>query len=387
MGARKPTCALHPRAGKSFWFVCRWLLTMFPRRYACTFLIWLLISAAAPAPAQEIGDLYASESSVQGSVLQTMGSMKVMSGSSVSAGYMTALLRLARGGDVRVCPGTSISVASNQSGRDLMLAMNTGAIEMHYSLPASADALVTPDFRILLAGPGTFHLAVAADAKGNTCVRTLPGNASSVIVTELMGDATYQVKPNEQVLFREGRLAQADALAPACGCPPPPRPVLRAESGARPLPLKEASPSRPASQPAPAPPPAPVPDPPDAVHVRHVFRNEDRLRLVEREKELSASAPPDRSLEREAARVASAAPPPEVHVTVDAPFVFRATEVEALPVELFTRLRVSAAPRFRQEILGPPAAHLPGTRVGVRTAKPKKGFFGRVGAFFASLFH
>jgi hypothetical protein len=303
----------------------------------CAGILLACASLLLPARAQDtVGELYASDASVKGAVVLAAGGTQVLSGSSVSAGDAAALLKLARGGEVRVCPRTSISVSTSAGGRDLQLGMGTGAVETHYSLAASADSLLTPDFRILLAGPATFHFAVGVDAHGDTCVRALPGNTASLIVSEMMGDGIYQVKPGEQLMFRGGHVAHPETLeAYDCGCPPPPPNLQRAA----------APPPEPPAKPAATEPPPTPPQPPAG----------------------------------------------EVHVQVDAPFVFRAREPEPPSAEMMARVRLRAVPSLPVTVLPPPqqaplAAPAQVSRTEPAEKPRKRGFFGKVRAFFASLF-
>jgi hypothetical protein len=321
---------------------------------ACAVAISLAVPCASQeATQQSIGEIFASDASVKGAVQLAGAGMQVMSGSSVGAGKAPALLRLTRGGDVRVCPRTSLSISSSHNGRDLMLGINAGAVEADYSLAASADAILTPDFRILLPGPGKFHVAVGADAQGNTCVRPLANNAASVIVSELMGDGTYQVKPDEQVVFRNGKLSDPDHVVGECGCPGPP-PVVRA--AAVPEASSIASLRRPPLPPSLAIPlDAPQPPPP------------------------APSAP------------AGAAAANDVHVEVDAPFVFSASDPEPAPLAQIVKLRFSAAVPLPINPQPPQPAELRPTPLSpamvVEVTPKKKGFFRKVRSFFASVFH
>src|SRR3954447_22245419 len=107
----------------------------------------MLVAVSVGGRAQAVvGEMFASDASVRGSVLFASGGTQIQSGSSVTAGDAAAVLRLRRGGEVRVCPRTGVSVAASPNGRDLLWGMNSGAIEAHFSLAASADTVMTPDF-------------------------------------------------------------------------------------------------------------------------------------------------------------------------------------------------------------------------------------------------
>ena len=156
---------------------------------------------------------------------------RVASGSTIAARDETAILRLARGGEIRVCAQTTVSVATSPDGQSLMLGMNTGAMETHYHINESSDSILTPDFRIVLPGPGEFNLAIKSDARGDTCVSSLAGSNSSVVVAELLGNGTYEIKPEQQVLFRQGKMQSLETPIAGCGCPAPQEPVMRTATG------------------------------------------------------------------------------------------------------------------------------------------------------------
>jgi hypothetical protein len=300
-----------------------------------------------------VGELFAA-SSGSNSSLQLAGSgMSVYSGSELSAGIAPATLKLTRGGQVQICPHSGLNVTSNNEG--LMLATGAGNIEVEYQLARQvADVVITPDFNLTLVGPGTFHFALGVSKKGDTCMKPLPGNTAEVTFSELLGTGIYKSQPNQAVLFHGGKLDAPTSLAGDCGCPPA-APVMRAEA-----------------QPAPILTPA-----------KDNATAEDKVAVASNEP--TAALPPDK--------------PGQVHIQVDAPFVFSARPTTGRPYSV-AKVPLSKLPNtyFVQEKVDPIVLMEKKPEVSLKAdaeapklqdkPKPeKKGFMGRMRGFFGSLFH
>jgi hypothetical protein len=183
-------------------------------------LLGLALTATPAIHAQNvIGEVFASDASVRGSVVLSGNGAHVLSGSQVSAGDGVAVLKLERGGEVRICPKTNLSLSVDPSGKALVLGLNAGSMELDYSLNSATDSLITPDFRLQLISPGTFHLAISVAPSGDTCMHSLPGSDASVFIAEMMGSDTYQLSPGKNVMFSAGKISGAREAPPVCGCP------------------------------------------------------------------------------------------------------------------------------------------------------------------------
>jgi hypothetical protein len=197
-------------------------------------------------------------------------------------------------------------------------------VEASFATGQNSDILLTPDFRILIGGPGSAEVKVRLGQHGDTCVDNPGANAPYVVVSSVFEGGAYRVQPGQRVMFQHGGLKEVvDQEKEPCGCPPEVHP------GTNDFPLAQSAGLAPLEKPAPAP----------------------------------ASQ----------TGAATTQPPPATKQKMDEPLVYTAP---AAP---------QAEPAKPMESTPAVTASQPAAPVSA-PAKNKPGFFGRVGRFFKKIF-
>ena len=178
------------------------------------------------------------------------------------------------------------------------------------------------------------------------------------MATELMGDGTYQIKATDQVVFRGGRLDRVDMNVPLeCGCPPPRGNIERAQNA-----LPKTTTVSEARVPADARPLSVA----DAPQTR------------------------DRAMTGVPAGKTGSLPAEDIHVEVTAPLVFHASGPPPAPVEDVGATQIAADPGATRLNGGADSSTttmpLKPMAIVIAAQEPHRGFFRRIGGFFARIF-
>lgn len=300
----------------------------------------LLLGSSFVCAQSPVGEIFAADNSISGTVLYAGSGTKVLSGSQVAAGGRAAVLKLTRGGEIRICPNTSVVVSSSPNGRALLFSLNEGDVEFHFDVKSDGDALQTPDYRVQFAGPGRFDMAMCTDKRGGLALHGSNNTRAALIVSEMMGDGVYQVETGKSVEFSNGNIRDATPTDPPCGCPEPVMPVVPN------VVLTEQTP--------PPLPPAPIPLP--------------------------------------ASPQAGASQKVATHLQIDAPFVFQGDELKPEAIYTLAKLETVSTVDLQMKLQptitpppekpGPPKAAKGENHSGT---KPR-GFFKKLGSFFGKIF-
>jgi hypothetical protein len=172
--------------------------------------------------------------SIPGSAATVSGGMQAWKGrayftssGAITAGPATAQVTLPYRGVLRVCPSTTVRLSVDSSAPaneipGLMIALDGGAVEASFAISHDSDLLLTPNFRIMVAGPGASEVKLRLGQDGDTCVDNSGTNAPYVVVTSVFDSGLYRVQPGQRVMFEHGDLhTVVDQEKEPCGCPPP----------------------------------------------------------------------------------------------------------------------------------------------------------------------
>jgi cell division septation protein DedD len=193
---------------------------------------------------------------VNGTVEVADGKALITSSAEITSGPDTTQIELPRRGVLRVCASTSVHLSSDTSvpageTPGLMMALDHGALEADFATSRNADILLTPDFRILIGGPGSVLLKIRLGERGDTCVDNPGADAPYVLVSSVFNGGAYRVEPGQRVLFEHGSLQEVnDNEKEPCGCPPPTQDASQANA----FPLAQSQGMAPLPKPAPNPP-------------------------------------------------------------------------------------------------------------------------------------
>jgi hypothetical protein len=311
-------------------------------------------AAQQPAPAStttaiSLATVEMQDVTLSGYTFVKDGRAIVGNNTSISAGESAVPVALTRGGNLNVCSSTKINLSTDATtpGSGLMIALDHGAFEAHYTPGKYSDVLLTPDLRILISAPGQADLSIRVNNQGDTCVDNHGSQAPYVLATSLFGDGAYRIQPDQRVLFEHGSLTDVvDSEPEPCGCPPG-QPVSVASAGTpganRALPGEKVA-------------------PPNDAAARNPFP------LAESE---GLQPPP-------ASPTTPAVPAGTPHIEVSAPVAYDASHPN-----------VPLAPPSSSGAGGTSAPTASATTPTATAASPKPkstGFFGHIGHFFRRLF-
>jgi hypothetical protein len=177
------------------------------------------------------------DSKIPGFAQEVTGAMNVSNGrafltgnGTVTSGAQTTQVTLPYRGTLRVCTSSTVKLSTDASVPTgevpgLLMAMDHGAIEASFATGRNSDILMTPDFRILIGGPGTAEVKVRLGQGGDTCVDNGSQSAAYVLVSSVFDAGAYRVQAGQRVMFQHGNLHEVvDQEKEPCGCPPPPKP-------------------------------------------------------------------------------------------------------------------------------------------------------------------
>lgn len=185
------------------------------------FVLILSASTGVMCAQQELGTVATQDATVSGSISVTNGRAILLGSSNVVAKDHTAEVALNRGGTVLICATSGLHLTQSPAAgtQPLMLALDRGAIEVK-TMAVINDVVMTPDLRFAVRSASPIDLRLRVTKNGDTCVENKGASAPMLGITDQFGEASYELRPGQHVLFEHGNLKEVvDNESSPCGCP------------------------------------------------------------------------------------------------------------------------------------------------------------------------
>lgn len=210
-------------------------------------------ASAGPIAIVPLGTGKSVGTKVTGALEVTNDKALIAASGAITSGTETTEVLLPHRGTLRVCASTTVKLAADSSmpagdTPGLMMALDHGAMEASFAAGRNADFVLTPDFRILIGGPGAVEVKVRLGQHGDTCVDNPGEDAPYVLVTSVFDGGVYRVQPGQRVMFEHGSVHEVvDQEKEPCGCPTPPKTgsnefPMAQSAGLAPMPTPKPSP-------------------------------------------------------------------------------------------------------------------------------------------------
>jgi hypothetical protein len=181
--------------------------------FAATFASGAWNEASTP-----VGEVIAQDAFINGVVRMHGSDFTLYSGARIQSLSKGLDVNLERGGTVALCPRSELQVLSSHGHPGVMLAFQTGGAESPFMM-RSNDVVMTPDWRVELkdgqddSAPASLLLTM--NEKGDVCFQGHAPQSSYFHVSQMAGDAVFNLYGISTARFADGEMQQTTA---PCSC-------------------------------------------------------------------------------------------------------------------------------------------------------------------------
>lgn len=208
------------------WTALRWRIAA----AAGIFLLWILATIRIASASFEGGGLPVADANTQDGILS--GTIRMMgdhvalySGTSLESISKSISVSFARGGSLVLCPHSQMQILKAADNAELLLAFQSGGAAEPFPL-RTGDEIITPDWRIDFDSDerkgdiGT--LQVSTNRRGELCLDSNSQSGAYFRVSQMVGNASFQVVGQTTARFADGKMAIADkkmvSATSGCAC-------------------------------------------------------------------------------------------------------------------------------------------------------------------------